>query len=76
MTVEVTLKSTIDATYVEGEFVQFINDLNVAAAKGMQYVIATERRPDGTTAPVAFETRNITRIRAVQGDEEDAFIGR
>lgn len=73
MTVEISLKSTMDATYVVGDFKDFINDLNLAAAKGMQYVIATERRFDGSTAPIAFETRNITRIREVQ--EDDAFIG-
>jgi hypothetical protein len=73
MTVEITLKSTMDPSYVVGDFATFINDLNLEAAAGKQYVIATEQR-DGATNPVAFETRNITRIREVE--VEDAFIGR
>lgn len=73
MTVEVSLKSTLDPSYVVGDFTTFISDLNVAAASGKQYVIATEQR-DGDTNLVAFETRNITRIREVS--DVDAFIGR
>ncbi len=74
MTVEVSLKSTLDATIVNGPFIAFIGELNLAAAQGKQYVIAMERRPDGSTAQVAFETRNITRIRDLD-DENSAYIG-
>lgn len=73
MTLEISLKSTLDPTFVDSPFPQFVNDLNMAAAKGMQFVIATEMRDDGQRRPVAFETRNITRIREL--DEEHAFIG-
>lgn len=73
MTVEITLKNTLDPSYVAGDFATFINDLNIAAAASKQYVIATEIR-DGTTNPVAFETRNITRIRDVSN--QDALLGR
>lgn len=70
---EITSKGTLDATIVEGDFQTFINDLNLAAAQGKQFVVATEQR-DGETQPVALETRNITRIRVM--GFEDAFIGR
>jgi hypothetical protein len=75
MTVEVTSRDTFDATVVEGDFVQFVNDLNLAAAAGKQFVLFTEVRPDGSTNPVALEARNITRAREVTGDSSD-FIGR
>jgi hypothetical protein len=48
--------------------------LNLAAAQGKQFVVATEVR-DSETQPVALETRNITRIRVLDGIE-DAFVGR
>jgi hypothetical protein len=70
---EVSLRDTLDATIVEGEFDAFISNLNIAAASGKQFVVAVEVRDDGTE-PVAFETRNITRVRPVS--VEDAFVGR
>ncbi len=74
MTCEITHKNTFEPTIIEGDFMAFINDLNIAAANGKQFVVANEARPDGSLAPVAFETRNITRIRNVDSDA-CAFIG-
>lgn len=74
MTLEITSRETLDTTTVEGDFASFINDLNVAAASGKQFVVATEIRPDGQTCPVGLETRNITRIRDLT-DMDDAFVG-
>jgi hypothetical protein len=72
MTIEISVKSSMDPTVIAGDFAQFINDLNIAAASGKQFVIAHEQRPDGTKTPVAFDTRNITRIRELETD--DAFL--
>lgn len=72
MTCEISVMHAMDPTIIEGNFSQFINDLNIAAASGKQFVICTERLPDGETAPVAFDTRNITRIREVE--RNDAFL--
>jgi hypothetical protein len=72
--VEIFLKSTLDTTYLVGDFVGFIHDLNIAAASGKQYVIATEQRADGSTNSVAFETTSITKIRDAE-DVDRAFIG-
>lgn len=73
MTLEITSRETLDPTLVSGDFPGFINDLNIAAAAGKQFVIATEIR-DGQELNVALETRNITRIRDLGG--VDAYIGR
>lgn len=74
MTLELTIHGQIQPLYLEGDYATFINDLNLAAAQGKQYVLATEARPDGVTAPVGIETKSITLIR--ESDAEDAFIGR
>lgn len=68
---EITSRGTLDSTFVEGDFADFIGDLNIAAAQGKKFVVATEQR-DGETNPVALETQNITRIRVVE--LEDAFL--
>lgn len=75
MTLEVTSRETLEPTIVASDFAQFVNDLNLAAAAGKQYVIATEVR-DGRESPVALETRNIVRIRDLGENAEDAFVGR
>lgn len=67
MSVEVTSQNTLDPTICEGNFLSLINDLNLAAATGKQFVILQELNG----GPVALETRAITRIRELQ----DAFIG-
>jgi hypothetical protein len=72
MTLEITSRDTLDSTVVAGDFASFINDLNIAAAAGKQYVLCTEIR-NGEHSPVALETRNITRIRDLGA--HDAFIG-
>lgn len=72
MTCEISVKSAMEATRIVGDFAQFVNDLNIAAASGKQFIICTEEHADGTTAPVAFDTRNITRIREIQVD--NAFL--
>lgn len=75
MRCEITSRDTLDPTIIAGDFTKFLNDLNVAAVAGKQFVIATEVRADGEQAPVGLETRNITRIRPIDG-YDDAFVGR
>lgn len=72
MTVEITSRDTLDPTICTGSFGSFVQELNLAAAAGHQYVVAKEIRADGE-AHVALETRNITRIRDL-GDS-DSLIG-
>jgi hypothetical protein len=71
-TLTIRVRDSFEPIMVEADFVAFINDLNIAAATGKQYVIATEANTGGQ--PVALETRNITAIRPA-GSNEDAFIG-
>lgn len=73
MTLEITLRQTMEPSVVEGDLVSFINDLNIAAAAGKQYIIATEIL-GGQGSPAAFETRSITRVREL--DDENAFLTR
>lgn len=75
MTVEVTSRGTLDPTYIDADFTEFVNNVNIAAAAGKQFVLFTEIRDNGETNPVALETRNITRAREVDGVDR-AFIGR
>lgn len=65
---EITSRDTLDPTIVESDLVQLVNDLNVAASGGKQFVIVTEKDSGNT----ALETRNITRIREKDGD--NAFV--
>lgn len=71
MTVEVTSRDTLDPTRCEGRFVDFVNDLNIAAAAGKAFVLAQE----AGRGPVALETRNITRVRDLGEEEPSAYIG-
>lgn len=56
---EIMVRDALEPVLIEGDFASFIQDLNMAAARGHQYVIAQEASGN----PVAFETRNITTIR-------------
>lgn len=66
--IEITSRDTLDPTIVEADMATLVNDLNIAAAAGKQFVILQEH---GAGA-VALETRNITRMR--EREDEDAFI--
>lgn len=70
--VEVTSRDTLEPTYVVGNFLAVVNELNMAAANGRSMVVFDEKLRDGTTAPVAVERINITRIRPRQ-ESVDAF---
>jgi ABC-type microcin C transport system duplicated ATPase subunit YejF len=65
---EITSRDTLDPTIMEGDLAELVNDLNLAAAKGKQFVVVTEKGSGNT----ALETRNITRIREKDGD--NAFV--
>lgn len=67
---EIMVRDALEPVLIESDFIAFIQDLNVAAAKGLQYVIAQE----ATGNPVAFETRNITTIRP-RGEDNAFFRG-
>lgn len=73
MTLEVTSRETLEPTLVAGKFEDFVTDLNIAAASGKVFVIATELR-NGSERHVALETRNITRIRDLE-DDDVPYIG-
>jgi hypothetical protein len=68
MTCEVTSRDTLQLTYIEGDFVSFVQELNICAAQGKHFMIAYERGH----RPIALEIRNITVVREV---DDDAFIG-
>lgn len=68
MTVMFKLRNQLDPVYVDGDFGDVVNGLNLAAAAGRQFAMFDEK--DG--GPIAFETRNITMIREV--DDDEAFI--
>lgn len=68
--IEITSTGTLDPTIVEADMAALVYDLNIAAASGKQFIIMQEH---GAGA-VALETRNITRMREIEGDA-DAFIG-
>lgn len=72
--IDVTSRGILDTTRLAGSFDEFIANLNIAAASGKQFVIATEANEDGNDANVALNTQLIARIRPV--DVEDAFVGR
>lgn len=67
---EIMVRDALEPVLIESDFISFITDLNMAAAKGHQYVIAQEKGGN----PVAFETRNITTIRP-RGDDNAFFRG-
>lgn len=71
-TLRVTSRDTLEDTVIDGEMKQLLNDLNLAAAKGHQFMLASE--PNGD--PVLLEVKNITRVRVSGEDEDVAFIGR
>lgn len=68
--IEITVRDVIDPIKVKGDFADFINNLNISAAQGKQFVICEEERG----GPVAFEIRNLTVMRA--DEDDDSFIGR
>lgn len=68
--VQITVRDVIDPIEIEGNFVEFINDLNIAAAQGKQFVICRE----STGGNIAFETRNIVMMR--DPEDDGAYIGR
>jgi hypothetical protein len=54
---------------LEGNFISFIQELNLAAAQGKQYVICSELGG----GDIALETRAIKVIRGME--EADAYLG-
>lgn len=72
--IDVTSRGVLDTTRLAGSFDEFIANLNIAAASGKRFVIATEAVDDGDNGPVALNTDLIARVRPVE--VEDAFVGR
>jgi hypothetical protein len=70
MTLEVEIRDRLEPVYVDREFTEFVNDLNIATAQGKHFIITDE----DSGGPIAFEARNITVIREAGG--RSAFIGR
>lgn len=67
-TLEITSRDTLDPTLVEGEFLDLVNNLNIAAATGKQFLLVDEKGSGNT----AIEIKNITRIR--ERKDDDAFV--
>lgn len=71
MPIEVVSTGLLEPTIVRGSMVDLLNELNLAAAKGHQFVLMEDLHG----MPVAFETRNIAKLRELEEDDEDAFLG-
>ncbi len=73
--IEVTSRGVLETTRLAGSFDEFVSNLNIAAASGKQFVLATEvRRDDADDDRVALNTELIAVARPVE--VEDAFVGR
>ena len=70
MAVELTLSGALDTVLIDGNFAAYVNDLNIAAASGKQYLIATEFKGGN----IALDTRKI--LIARDRDDESIFVGR
>lgn len=68
MSVALTMTDVFDPVRVQGDFPTFVNELNLAAAAGKQYVIT--REVGG--GDIALETKAIKVIR--NQENEDAYI--
>jgi hypothetical protein len=72
--IEVTSRGVLETTRLQGSFDEFVSNLNIAAASGKQFVLATEARRDAEDDRVALNTQLIAVARPVE--VEDAFVGR
>jgi hypothetical protein len=61
MAVAVMMKGLLEPVVIEGDFLDATNQLQVAAARGMEFIVTTT--PDGDN--VALATRNILTFREV-----------
>lgn len=57
---EIESRDSLEKTVVEADIISVVNDCNVAAATGKQFVLFKEHDKD---SPVALMTGNITKMR-------------
>ena len=65
MTLFIRMRGDLDSERVPGTFDQFVNGLNLAAAKGMQYIILEDENGN----PMALNQQNILTVK--QRDDDD-----
>ena len=70
MPVEIWFRDSLQTEILEGNLLQLVNDLNVAAANGKQFAILSDANGDG----IMVETRNIIKAREVSENGGHAFI--
>lgn len=59
MTVLLTMRGELEAVELEPDFVEFANDLNIAGAKGKEFMIARTTEGDN----IAIAMHNILTVR-------------
>ena len=62
--IEIHSRDQFQAVRVEGDFLETVQNLNLAGAQGKQFVIFTEEGGN----PVAIEAHNIIKLRPVDED--------
>lgn len=68
MSVSITTQNTLEPTRVPGDFVEIINNLNLASAKGLDFVVFSDH--DDNKLAVRLDS-----ITVVQEYEDVSFIG-
>lgn len=71
MSLFIRMRGDIDAERVPGEFDAFVNSLNLAAAKGMEYVILEDENGN----PMAFNQKNILTVKQRTDDSDAGMVG-
>lgn len=66
--VQVKFKNELEYVEVEGDLLELVNSLNIAAANGKQFTVVQEHGG----GPLAVDMRNINFMR--EADSERAFI--
>lgn len=66
--IEIEMRGALERKYVEGDFRELAQTLNLAAAKGQQYIVLTPR--GGAADTKLFNTQLIMTAEEV---DEDAF---
>lgn len=70
MTIEITSRDTFEPTIVSGSFKDIVQELELEATKNNHFALFHEVLPEGGSAPVALEMRNITRLRDLDSRPE------
>lgn len=71
MTLQIEMSGRLDPINVPGSFQHFVDQLNLSAAKGMQYVILE----DHGGKHLSLNQRNILVVRELDDDDLSGMIG-